>query len=484
MDNEQKQILDKILDMTALEQERYFNMLNDDQRYYIEEILRDKARPPATCDIFDNKASFADWITSHFYVPELNGPIWLAEYQIEALNEATKIDKETGLFKYSLIAWMDIKKSIKSCIAAAVALRMAFMREWASIKVVANKREQAQSRSYFYIVRSLKLNPETAQMIADGLIKINNYTIDFYFNNANIKALPLNPEGEAGGNDDLIIWTEAWAAKTKAAQTMYTEMVIPPNKYGRGFKWLESYAGFNGASPILEPIYENNVDEEYRIGDSEMYVNGRTFVLNNHDPHLPWQSPDYYAQQAKELRESEFNRVHRNMWQSSSHTFIDKVAIDLCKEKFKPLSKKDKLVVGVDAAYASGGDYFAIVGVTAHPTNKNKKLAQRISRKWRAGKNKTLQFKNENNPLDTNYPYGFLVDLTKRYDVICVVCDPFQLHSMISEFNQKRIAWTIPLNQQSPRTKADNALYHLIRDKEIAIQDDDVLDHLKNSDAN
>lgn len=477
-------LINKILNMSVSEQETFFESLDKEQIVFVKSLLQHKARPEPLCDILDEKASFVDWIISHFYIPELNGPIWLAPYQITALNEATR-KNENGIFKYSLIAWMDIKKSIKSCIAAAVALRMAFMREWASIKVVANKREQAQSRSYFYIVRSLKLNPITAKMIEDGSIKINNYTINFYFNNAQIKALPLNPEGEAGGNDDLVIWTEAWAAKTKAAQTMYTEMVIPPNKFGKGFKWIESYAGFLGASPILEPLYKNNVKDEYRIRKSSMYHNGRTFILCNHTPRLPWQTQEYYAQQAKELREEEFNRVHRNMWASSQNKFIDNVTTEQCKERLPQLTKREKLIIAVDAAYGENGDCFAVVGVTKHPTDKTKKIAQRISRTWRATKKgEKLKFKNALKPEDETYPYGYLLALTKKYNVICITYDPYQLHSTASEFEQKRYAWMLEFGQGKPRQQADNDLYKLIRDKELSIQDDEVIQHLKNADSN
>lgn len=477
------ELLSMILSLSIPEQEKYFLSLDNAQRDYVASLMQQKARPPATCDLFDGKASFTEWITSHFYVPELNGPIWLAPYQIAALDEATKLD-DNGLYAYSLIAWMDIKKSIKSCIAAAVALRMAFKIEWGSIKVVANKKEQAQSRSYFYITRSLKLNPQTAKMLEDGLIKINNYTINFFFNNASIKALPLNPEGEAGGNDDLIIWTEAWAAKTKAAQTMYTEMVIPPNKFGKGFKWIESYAGFSGESPILEPIYENNVKDEYKIDNTDMYTNGRTFALCNHNPQLPWQTTEYYIQQSKELIDSEFKRVHKNMWQSATEQFIDEVAIDLTQTKLPKLAKKEKLIIAVDAAYGINGDCFAVVGITKHPTDKTKKVAQRIARIWRASNKKQLQFKNAIKPEDDTYPYGCLLKLTKQYNVTCIVYDPYQLHSMASEMSQKRIAWLKEFKQGKPREQADNDLYKLIRDKEITIQNDLVIEHLKNANRN
>lgn len=483
MHEEYSELIDKILQMNIVEQERFFVSIDQKQRDFIEYLLKERARPKPTCELLDNSASFTDWITSHFYVPELDGPMWLADYQIDALNEATS-KNDDGLYKYSLVAWMDIKKSIKSCIAAAIALRMAFMTDWGSIKVVANKREQAQSRSYFYITRALKLNPETQKMLENGDIKINNYTINFYFNNASIKAIPLNPEGEAGGNDDLIIWTEAWASKSKAAQTMFTEMVIPPAKFGKGFKWLESYAGYSGESPILEPIYESNVKEKYKIKNTDMYSNGRTFVLCNHDPKLPWQTDEYYFQQSKELTNSEFLRVHKNMWQSATQKFIDDVAIDLCVEKFTSPTKKEKMIVAVDAAYGEEGDCFAIVGVTKHPTDKTKKMAQRISRIWRAKKGQKLKFKDVKNPSNPEFPYGFILQLVREYKVICVVYDPYQLHSTASELEQNRVVWMKEFSQGKPREQADTDLQKMIRDREISIQDDVVIQHLKNANTN
>lgn len=472
-------MLQKIFTMTPMVRKKYFEQLSREQLDIVYAILHKKARPPATCDLFDADASFADWITSHFFVPELDGPIDLAPYQVAALNEATKKD-ENGMYAYSLIAWMDIKKSIKSCIAAAVALRMAFIRDWASIKVVANKRDQAKSRSYFYITRSLKLNPETQKMLANGDIKINNYTISLNFNNSTIKALPLNPEGEAGGNDDLIIWTEAWAAKTKAAQTMYTEMVIPPNKFGQGFKWLESYAGFSGASPILEPIYTENVKDEHRIRKSNMYSNGRTFVLCNHEPRLPWQTDEYYVQQSKELTESEFNRVHRNRWQSPTDKFIDGLQWDLCKGKIPPLKKGDKLVLALDVGLKN--DNFSIVGV-----NKlNGKIAVRIVKVWKPVKGQTLKFTNPtgDKSKDVEYPYGFIKFLCKTFKVVALRYDPYQAEKLAEDLTLNRIVNCEPFNQGAPRERADKYLYDIIRDQEIIHDGNTTLSHhIKNANA-
>lgn len=475
-----KQLIDSILGMSLREQEAYFAQLNRDQTIYVKDLLKSKARPEPTCDLMDGRASFSDWITSHFFVPELGGPMWLAPYQIKALDEATKKDDE-GFYEYSLIAWMDIKKSIKSCIAAAAALRMAFMTDWGSIKVVANNKEQAQSRSYFYIVRALGLNPEMNAMVESGEVKINNYNITFGFNNAKIKAIPLNPKGEAGGNDDLIIWTEAWAADTKAAETMFTEMVIPPNKFGRGFKWLESYAGFSGHAPILEPIYQNNVKEKYRIEGTDIYSNKRTFVLDNHEPRLPWQTQEYYDQQESELSAEEFLRVHRNMWQSAKNIFVKPVLWDTLQEKIPPLKPKEKLVLALDVGLSN--DVFAIVGVNKH----NGQLAVRTVRTWTPEKGSKLLFSNPNKNKpenDADYPFGYIKHLCKHYKVLVLRYDPYQAEKLAQDLETDRVVDCIAFDQFSLREKSDKYLLDLIKNAEIIHDGNEELSsHIKNADV-
>ena len=67
------------------------------------------------------------WIEKNFYIPEtrddpiLRGRLKLVDYQKDVIHEALGRD-ERGLYKYSIILWSDIKKSIKSTIAAAVNL--------------------------------------------------------------------------------------------------------------------------------------------------------------------------------------------------------------------------------------------------------------------------------------------------------------------------------------------------------------------------
>jgi hypothetical protein len=116
-----------------------------------------------------------EWMTRNFYVPELlqdpAGPaLQLAEYQERCLREALS-RKPDGTFKYSIIVWSDLKKSIKSTITAAVAMWRAYCVSWGQVMIVANDLKQADSRVGYYIRRAIDLNPamkKTLKMRSSG----------------------------------------------------------------------------------------------------------------------------------------------------------------------------------------------------------------------------------------------------------------------------------------------------------------------------
>lgn len=144
-------------------------------------------------------ADVVERIRRRFYIPELRGPIRLGAYQEAVLREAHRRDA-AGRFVYNLVLWSDIKKSAKSSIAAAVALDRAYQVEWGSIKIIANDLKQADSRVAFYLRRAIALNPALSTSIKQVRYKT---TLP---NNAVIEAIPIDPAGEAGGNDDLLVF--------------------------------------------------------------------------------------------------------------------------------------------------------------------------------------------------------------------------------------------------------------------------------------
>lgn len=136
------------------------------------------------------------------------------DYHKDVMREALSRD-ENGLYKYSIILWSDIKKSIKSTVAASVNLWGTEFSEWGERYIVANDLKQAFSRVYYYIDRAIKLNPKLTKKYSTRGYRIASANGSF------MEAIPIDPSGEAGSNADMITFSELWGANQKAQQTMW-----------------------------------------------------------------------------------------------------------------------------------------------------------------------------------------------------------------------------------------------------------------------
>lgn len=421
-----------------------------------------------------------DWIETHFWIPETNGPIKLMPYHKRLLQEAYRTDDE-GRFIYSTVVWSDIKKSAKSSIAAAVALERARRLKWGTLKIIANDLKQAQSRVSFYLQRAIKMNPEL-----NAIIEVSKSQTALP-NNTIIEAIPIDPEGEAGGGDDLILFSELWGADSEAAKLMWAEMTLSPLKFGRSQRWVETYAGFSGESETLENLYDQGVKQgrlldigiNYPDGSPfNVYVNdaARLLCIWNEKPMCPWQTPEYYAQEASVLTPVQFARVHRNQWMSSLSKFVADEWWDACKGPLPPLDKYREVAVGIDAGVSS--DCFGIVAVSRSESN----IITRFVRKWTPPPGGKLEFSNINDPDDVNYPEGVLRWLAKEYNVVAFGYDPMQLHHLCSTLQSENVGFFVAIDQGKPRLLADKQLHDMIRDKRI-IHDgnQDLTEHIRNA---
>lgn len=456
---------------------------NPDIQLFVDDVLADCGIPKAieAQPILDP----IEWITSEFHIPETRGPMPLHPYQQAVLREAYARD-ESGHYKYSIVVWSDIKKSIKSSIAAAVILERARNLYFGSIKIVANDLKQADSRVAFYARRAIQLNPKLSAIYH---MRPSGYTMDYLPSHTRIEAIAVDPKGEAGSNDDLIVFSELWAANQKAALRMWTEMTLSPTKFGQSQRWVETYAGFEGESPILEQLYTSGVKEgrqldlsydDHDLSDLEVYANepARLLCLWNTQPRLPWQTKAYYAQESAVLQESEFNRVHRNAWQSGQHAFVPIEWWDACRRVSLPDNRHNEVVIALDAAVDN--DCFGMLALSRH----DDKYAVRFVRKWSPPQGGKIEFKDQNDPDNVEYPLGQLKRLCKQYNVICIVYDPYQLESFASDCRAMGFGLLEPMNQGSPRLVADKACYDAIRDQDfIHSGEPDLREHIQNADS-
>ena len=444
----------------------------------------------------EEKRDLVTWIKRNFYIPEtkndpkLRGRIGLEPYQEDALREALSTD-ENGNFKYSIIVWSDIKKSAKSTIAAAMNLARAWHTEYGEFFIVANDLKQADSRVAHYLRRAVQLNPKMSKLVKTPGYRINLPSGSF------IEAIPIDPTGEAGGNADQVTWSELLGSNEKAKQDMWAEQTIPPNKYGRAFRWIESYAGFVGESTLLYSLYQLGVkqgrllwpDKLYPVTDGaptplELYVNDEAGMLClwNTQPRCPWQTKNYYSAEQQILTPNQFLRIHRNQWVSSTETFLPMEWLYACRRTNAEWPQVDKkrhpMVIAMDAGVSS--DNFGLSLQFRHPTQTEDVCIERV-RKWEPQPGHKLDFQGtEEEP----GPERVLRQWIKEFNIIQVCYDPYQLHDMATRLRREGLAWFKEFSQGQDRLIADSQLKNLIRDQRFWYRGEpDLEEHIQNADA-
>jgi hypothetical protein len=170
---------------------------------------------------------------------------------------------------------------------------------------------------------------------------------------------------------------------------------------------------------------------------------------------------------------------------------------DNCQEKLPPLSSREPLVLGLDAATgrtATSSDCFAIVGVTRHPQRPSA-VAVRYAKTWQARPGSKIDYRGE--PLNPG-PERELLRLCgyelsadgvpvpmhrAGYNVIAVTYDPTELHDMAQRLYKAGVAWFKEFSQGSARNESDRQLLELIQGQRIAHDGNPELrQHIRNAD--
>ena len=444
----------------------------------------------------ENRTDLIKWIKKEFYIPEtkndpvLKGRIGLQQYQEDALREALS-KREDGNYKYSIILWSDIKKSIKSTIAAAVNLARAWHTEWGEFFIIANDLKQADSRVAKYLRRAIELNPKFKK-----IAKTVGYTTRVP-SRSFIEAIPIDPTGEAGSNADMLTWSELWGSNQEAQARMWSEMTLSPTKRGQSFRWIESYAGFHGESTLLYSLYELGVkhgrmlwpDRLYPVTGGEpkpleLFVNEEAGMLClwNTVPRCPWQTPDYYREESKILLPSEFDRMHRNQWVTSTETFLPMEWYDACQRNHEEWPRIDKetqsMVIAVDAGVSD--DNFGVWMGCRHP-EKPDHVLKIFSQKWEPKKGQKIDFQGtEENP----GPELVIRRLIKEYNVVWMTYDEHQLWDMMNRLRKDGLTIIKRFDQGEKRLLSDSQLRTIVREKRYWHRGEpDEREHFQNADA-
>ena len=428
----------------------------------------------------DERADCPTWAERHFYIEDRSdpetaqplgpGPIALADHQRRIVRAALERDG-SGRFRWTTVVYSAPKKSGKTRIAAMVAAWLAQTSgQYAEVYCLANDGKQSADRVLAAIKKANDLG---------GLGWRDKMTRVDLPNGSFIEAIPVDPTGEAGANPTATFWSEMWGFRLTAKERLWSEFTIPPTRQGRAIRWVESYAGFTGESPVLEQLYEQGVKEGKPHPDLPglpVYVNerARLFCYWDHEPRMAWQTPEYYEAEAALLTESEFRRIHRNEWVTSETEAIPIENWDRCRDpQLPPLGPQAPVILGLDAAVS--GDCTALVAVSRHPRN-HQLVAVRGVQVWEP-------------PTGGKMDYSATLEKAVRhwcqnYNVVCVTYDPYQLHKMATDLRKEGLGWFLEFSQGQQRLVADKQFYDLVMARKLAHDGNPTLrQHVQNAAA-
>lgn len=205
--------------------------------------------------------------------------------------------------------------------------------------------------------------------------------------------------------------------------------------------------------------------------------NGNFYVMQDG---VCWWSGN--SSEEKILPPGQFARLHRNQWVSNSETFIPMPWWFACYRKPEewPVidNSRQAMVLAMDAA--TSNDNFGLWLGCRHPQRPDEILTI-YAKKWAPDHSGKIDFQGtEERP----GPERVLRDLIKRYNIVQVAFDPYQLWDLSMRLKQEGLAWFRAFNQGSDRLLADSQFRDLIRDRRFWHRGEpDLTEHVQNANA-
>lgn len=264
------------------------------------------------------------WAEDQFILAETGRPIKLEPHQKTVLRRAFTPDVE-GRLPYSEVIYSAPKKSGKTTIGALVVLWFALTQEpYNEIFCVANDEEQAQGRVFKDVARAVGANP----FLVQGC-RVSQSKIEFLSTGTTITALASEYAGAAGSRHGLVVFDELWAYTSERSRRLWDELTPVPTRKN-SIRLVVTYAGFEGESDLLWDLCQRGLKGQQVDQALPIYTNGRLFMYWDHEPRMPWQTPEYYEEQRQSLRPNAYLRLHENRWVSGENSFVDMDWWDAC----------------------------------------------------------------------------------------------------------------------------------------------------------
>jgi hypothetical protein len=420
------------------------------------------------------REELCSWAEANFNIIETRSPIRLFPHQRQILN--FMFDPANG---FQTMVYSTVKKSGKTTIAAMVARWVA--ETWGNYNEVycmANDLEQARGRIYAGIQKSIELTRgyDKFKRVLPGKWRIIERDMLHLPSNTLVRAVSSDYKGEAGSNPTATFWSELWGYESEDSKRLWDELTPVPTR-PRSIRFVETYAGYENESTLLEGLYAlGKTGRQASLDDFPLWpwpdqpipvwINQTARLCMYWDEgitarRMPWQTPEYYAAQAAMLRPLAYERLHLNKWTSGVSQFIPIEWYDanIDANLIAP-SPTEPIVVGIDAAVS--GDCAAIVGISRKPGDSTG-VALRFCYAWAPEKGQSLDYGKTIEPT--------LRQLIKDYNVVQLAYDEWQLHDMMTRFKNEGLVWVRKFSQGNNRTVADKQLYDLIKQRRFAHND-------------
>ncbi len=404
-------------------------------------------------------AAFADKLLP---LNEKGQPWKLNRYQRRVLTCAFRRGRD-GRLLFRILLWSEVKKSGKTFIAAVLVLSWAFTHPNTEVILAANDLEQSTGRVFQTCVALLEHNPLLAKYVTIRAtrLELSNGTV--------VRAISSDYRGEAGPRHSLVVFDELWGYDSERLYRLFEELTPPPTEPD-AWMLIVTYAGFTGESKLLEDMYQRGLAGEHVDDELECYEAEELFMFWSHTPRQPWQTEQYYAEQARILRPNTFRRLHLNQWISNEEQFFTGEQVDARTDgSLTPLlpTQDEELFGGLDAA--PKGDRTAAVFLA--PRGNRLVLAQH--RIWRGTPAQPLDFEHT--------VEAYLRQMCKDYVVRAIYYDPYQLHRSAMSLRAEGIPM-VEYPQTVPNlTRLGQGLYNLVRGGNLVLYPDaELREHLLN----
>jgi phage terminase large subunit-like protein len=391
--------------------------------------------------------------------PKTGQPFELFEAQRVFLKYAWQT-REDGRLLYPEQCLGMIKKTGKTGTAAMHVLTtlLVFGGRYGEAYVVANDLEQAQGRVFAAIRQICEGSP-----LLRREAEITQSRITFPQTGAVIQAIGSDAPSAAGAHPVISSFDELWGYKSERARRLFDELIPVPTQQ-ISLRLTTTHAGYEGESTLLEEMCKRGealpeIAPGLHAGDHLLYY-------WTHTVQAPWQTESWLAEMRQITRPIQYLRQFENRFVSSENSFIEPSAWDRCVNPALGAIPSNMLLpvwIGVDASVKH--DSSAIVAVTYDTKGKVVRLI--FHRIFQPTPEDPLNFEATIE--------ATLRDLSKRFQVRKILCDPYQLVSTMQILAREGLPIEEYAQSTPNLTAASQQLYELIHGQALVCYPDQAM---------